>query len=41
MELFLTLCIVWLLIIWQDIKEDRDHYKNTLLMQQKERYENE
>jgi hypothetical protein len=41
MILFLTVCIFWLLFILDDIRQDRNHYKNTLLMQQKERYKNE
>ena len=34
MILFLSVVIIWLYIIYSDIKQERNQYKNTLLMQQ-------
>ena len=41
MILFLSVVIIWLYIIYSDIKQERNQYKNTLLMQQQERYKND
>ncbi len=41
MILFLSVVIIWLYIIYSDIKHERNQYKNTLLMQQQERYKND
>ena len=41
MILFLSVVIIWLYIIYSDIKQERNQYKNTLLMQQQERFKND